>query len=164
LILPWAPFFIGDPQTLQSGDFPIYVQIAAPVTAVGIHPQLLQHSALWRLSEFAAEGFAVLVVLRWRLWGAALLACFAVRLAADPMTFSYYQASFAAGAIAFDLLVWRRSLPIATMLVGFAWVVSTNVARGSQGAPLMFAYLAALALIVVAARVASRATAEPAPT
>lgn len=154
LVLPWAPFLIGDPHTVQSGNFPIFVQPAAPVTALGVHTQLLHHTAIWRLVQFAAEGLAVLAVLRWRLWGAALLACFAVRLLLDPMSFSYYQASFAAAAIAFDLLVWRRSMPIATLIAGFSWVVSTNMGRGAQPLPALIAYLAALGLVVVAVQFA----------
>ena len=75
------------------------------------------------------------------------MACLAVRLAIDPMTYGYYQASFAAGAIAFDLLVWRRPKPIVVCVAALAWITSIDVGRGSQGAPLLAAYLAALALI-----------------
>lgn len=161
--LPWLPFFVGDWGTVHASDFPIYLQPAAPLVALGVDPQLLRHSTEWRLLQLVADAAAVVAAVRWRAWGAALLACFAARLLTDPMSYSYYQASLAVGAIAFDLIVWRRNIPLATILAGFCWVVSTNFGRSSQALPLLCGYVLALGLVGLA-MMRSRRQSEPQPT
>ncbi|MCU1499149.1 MAG: hypothetical protein JWM47_3102 [Acidimicrobiales bacterium] len=118
----WAPFLLADSQTLES--LRPNVLVAGDSVPRLFGAQRYDFSQTLRTVQLLlALGTALLLAWRGRV-ASIVLAAVAVRLALDPGTWSYYTPGLLLGALAFDLLVLDRALPLATTLASIALVPS----------------------------------------
>jgi hypothetical protein len=121
IALMWLPFVIADHRTLSSlGSFGLPVAPSTPLAVLGIHS--IGDAGTWRLVQFAVELVAAVVVVQLGAWEATAVVVVTVRLLLDPLNFSYYSAGLLLCAIAFDLLMWHRPMPILTLIATGAFL------------------------------------------
>ena len=110
----WAPFVIADPKTLHAARYTIVNARSSVLRLVGVKNA---RTPKWdRLTQlFTALGIGGLAFVR-RRWEGIVLATVAVRLLLDPGVNAYYTSGLVLGALIWDLLRPRWSLPIATLL------------------------------------------------
>lgn len=123
--LAWLPFVIADSRTVsQAGNF----QVVANDSTLALfgYPRLESPDWIRPAQLLVALGLVTIAVLL-RRWPGALLLGMAARVALDPATWSYYTAGLVLGALAWDILATRRTIPLWTVLVFIALAESTVV-------------------------------------
>lgn len=123
--LIWAPFIIADRGTLDGFRPTVRLAPDSVLRLFGFDGTDL--SSTLRMSQLLiALIITTVAVLRGK-FGSALLGGFAVRLATDPATWSYYTPGFILGAVAWDLFDSRSRVPWATLVSSYLlappWVV-----------------------------------------
>jgi len=154
----WLPFLIADPHTTRLGDLGLIESLGSTLRVFGISH--ITHPGALRMSQFVL-GFALaLLMVRRGHPEAVLLVGMASRLMLEPMTFTYYTGGLVFAAVAFDLLVWRRPLPIMTAITWLYMLALSNYVTDPYDRAWL--RLAATAgAVLVALGVALRANARP---
>lgn len=113
LAVAWAPFLLGDPQTVRAARFTIRTSAGSALRALGVHAK---RTPPWdRAAQVALGGLlAVLAMARGRP-GAVLLVGICARLLLDPQTYPYYTAGLLVGAVAFDFLCTTSAVPVMSL-------------------------------------------------
>lgn len=109
----WLPFVLADPSTVQAlGRVQISTSADSSLRALGWSSPW---SPTWmRWAQFLAGALVVALVVRRGRWVAAPLAGFAVRVALDSQTYSYYGVGPVLGALAVDIH-GRHRVPVWTI-------------------------------------------------
>jgi hypothetical protein len=109
----WLPFVLADPSTVQAlGRIQISTSADSSLRALGWSSPW---SPTWmRWAQFVAGAVVVALVVRRGRWVAAPLAGFAVRVALDSQTYSYYGVGPVLGALAVDIH-GRHRVPVWTI-------------------------------------------------
>lgn len=159
--LIWAPFVLTARKTLD-GMRPSVILARDSVLQL-FHLDAVHFPAWLRIAQLgAALAVAAVAVTRGRHAG-ALLGGVAVRVATDPATWPYYSAGLIVGALAWDLGVSRRRLPVMTLLLSVlltlapAWVVPDPNLRALMR---LVACLIAVAVVIWPERSSKPATAD----
>lgn len=106
-VLPWLPFLLADPNTVNVGRYSWAVVNGSGLHALGFGPV----TPSWlRPVEFTL-GFTVAALVARRSWVAAPLAGLAVRVALDPLTWAYYGVGPIAAAALVDV-TRARKIPV----------------------------------------------------
>jgi hypothetical protein len=114
IVAAWGPFMIANPSTVAALRPPVGVAASSGLHALGYRGDLIP--AWDRVGQFVLGPLAALApVLRGR-WPGLFLAAVAVRLAMDPKDNPYYIGGAALGALVFDLLATRWTIPWATVV------------------------------------------------
>jgi hypothetical protein len=118
-VLPWVPFFIRAPGTLQAlRSFRIPTMA---VSALHVLDAGSRTTPGWdRPTQLVLGAGLALLAVRQGRWAGALLVGVAVRLLLDPGAHLYYTASLVVAALIWDLLGSRRAVPWATVLTAAA--------------------------------------------
>jgi hypothetical protein len=145
--LAWAPFVVHDTQTLHSLRPTVNVAADSVLSLFGASNE---PPGWMRVAQLVlALVVASAAVLR-RVPEGVILAAVAVRLGTDPGTWSYYTAGLALGALAWDLVHVRRTVPVTTLMVAVllppTWLVP------SDGLRAMMRLVACVAAIVIVLR------------
>jgi hypothetical protein len=121
----WLPFVLANSRTIsQAGNF----QVVADDSTLALfdYPRLLSPSWIRPAQLLVALALVTIAVLVGR-WPGALLLGVAARVALDPATWSYYTAGLVLGALAWDVLATRRTIPVWTLLMFIALAESAVV-------------------------------------
>jgi hypothetical protein len=131
--LPWLPFELADSRTLSTSSFDQGNEAASALRALGVRSDAMPH---WDRPAQVLLAVAVgLVVARRGHWGGVVAVAMAVRIALDPAIYGYYTPTLVLGALALDLLAFRRPLPLASLgtylgIVVAPWVVHDPATLG----------------------------------
>jgi hypothetical protein len=121
----WLPFLIGDPKTAaRLSHFTIVNSSYSALRVLGISNA---NTPSWDRPAQAALGAALaLLAIRRGRWPAVILLIVITRIALDPSINRYYTAGIAVGALLWDVLGSRISLPLWSTVVlamfGSRWV------------------------------------------
>src|SRR2546427_11528330 len=145
----WGPFVLADRATLEVASFPLPVFRSVPIAVMGIHR--ISEPGLWRALQFASEALAVTAVTAMGGWAAAPVVAVALRLVLDPFNYTYYPAGLVFAALAFDLLVWRRTMPVLTVVASLVLVSESKFVMSphTRGAIRLAAYGATFAVALI---------------
>jgi hypothetical protein len=149
----WLPFFIADPMTVRALHYTIANMPDSALRALGV--STAQTPAWDRSAQIIVACLLGLIVIARRRWPAILLLGAGARIALDPGSHSYYTPDILVGALLWDLLGSRRSLPVLTLISFCALnIVPLLTASGPVrgGFRLYLVFAAALAVIAAPAR------------
>ncbi len=156
----WFPFVIADPRTVsQAGNF----QVVANDSTLALFNYPSLESPDWiRPTQLLVALALVTIAVLLRRWPAALLLGVAARVALDPATWSYYTAGLVLGALAWDVLATRRTIPAWTVVMFMALAESTVVLH-DPGQRALARLLACVATLLLLLPRSARAEGEPVP-
>ncbi|RFA12998.1 hypothetical protein B7R21_09130 [Subtercola boreus] len=105
----WAPFILGDPQTLTALRFAIPIDPASTLRLFGTPGD---STPGWDRYVQLGGAFALAAVAVWKKrWAGAFLIVFAVRMLLDPATKNYYDVGLVIGAGIFDISLALTVVP-----------------------------------------------------
>ncbi|HEY4455149.1 MAG TPA: hypothetical protein VGN81_12610, partial [Pseudonocardiaceae bacterium] len=111
----WLPFVLADPNTLHAAaSFSIPNVPASALRALGVNtPGTPSWDRLAQLGVGCALG--VIAVARGR-WQGVVALGIGARIALDPSVYTYYTAGLALGLLCWDLIGYRKPLPVTSLL------------------------------------------------
>lgn len=122
VVVAWLPFVLADLHTLTVTQFTIVNQPSSSLRALGV---TAPSTPGWDRAAQIVLGclLGALAVYR-RRWPAVILLGVGARIALDPGVYGYYTAGVLLGALLWDLLGLRRSVPLWTLSSGAALAVA----------------------------------------
>lgn len=130
IAVAWAPFVLGDPNTVRAARFTIRTSPASALRALGIHAH---RTPRWdRPAQIVLGAVVAAVAVFRRRPGAVLLVGVCVRLLLDPQIYPYYTAGLLVGAVAYDLVATRSPVPIASITAVVAVYLPQYLVLGHQ--------------------------------
>jgi hypothetical protein len=124
IAVAWLPFLVVDPHSFSAARFVIPNVPASALRALGVHTAA---TPSWdRIAQIALGcGLGAVAVVR-RRWPAAIALGIGARLLLDPSVYTYYTAGMALGVLLWDLLGYRRPMPLLSVvsLVGLTLVLA----------------------------------------
>lgn len=125
--LAWLPFVLADPRTLHAASFTIANVPASGLRALGVRtPTTPSWDRLAQIGSGCLLG--AIAVLRGR-WQAVLALGIGARIALDPSVYTYYTAGLALGLLHWDLVGYRRPLPLLSLLCLAGLTIAPAVIR-----------------------------------
>jgi hypothetical protein len=118
----WLPFLLADPSTILAAHFTIPNSVESTLRTLGISDPV---TPWWDRPAQAMLGLALAAgTVRRGRWPAVVLLCTGARVVLDPGTYTYYVAGLVVGALLWDQLGARRTLPVWT------WACAGSVFAG----------------------------------
>jgi hypothetical protein len=110
----WLPFVLADPRTLHAASFTIPNVPASALRALGVHTPT---TPPWdRLAQIGSGCLLGAIAVFRRRWQAVIALGIGARIALDPAVYTYYTAGLALGLLCWDLVGYRRPLPLLSPL------------------------------------------------
>lgn len=115
IVVAWLPFVVADPRMLHAAaSFTIPNVPASALRAFGVNSA---STPSWdRLAQLGLGCLLGLIAVLRRRWQAVLALGIGARIALDPSVYSYYTAGLALGLLCWDLIGYRRPLPLTSLL------------------------------------------------
>ena len=125
ILLAWLPFVLADPHTLGVGSFTIPNVPASGLHALGVNTPA---TPSWDRAAQLGLGCALGVVAVWRRrWAAIIGLGLGARIALDPSVYTYYTAGLALGLLVWDLIGYRRPVPVLSLVNTFGITLAVYV-------------------------------------
>lgn len=117
----WLPFVIDAHSTIAAlGHFTIRNVPDSALRALGVHTT---KTPSWdRVAQISVGATAGVWCVRTGRWPAAVMMAAAVRIALDPGAHLYYTSSLVAFVLAWELISRRSSIPLLSIVTGFALI------------------------------------------
>ena len=162
IALAWLPFILADPHTIHAAaSFTIPNVPASALRALGVNSSA---TPSWDRLAQVGSGCALgaFAVFRGR-WQAVLALGIGARVVLDPSVYSYYTAGLAFAVLCWDLIGYRRPLPVASLVCLAGLTVAPAVVHDAHvlGELRLWSVVLVAAIVLFAPRAGAVAGRQP---